>query len=70
MPPTGAVSLGWVSSDLNTAGVVGDAHLGTAEKGEAVAAHMVAGFVGLLRQVRDLGIEGYAPMTGPAVRIG
>lgn len=70
VPPTGAVSLGWVSSDLNTAGVVGDAHLGTAEKGEAVAAHMVAGFVGLLRQVRDLGIEGYAPMTGPAVRIG
>jgi creatinine amidohydrolase len=65
IPPTGGVSLGWVSSDLNAAGVVGDAHLGTAEKGEATAAHMVAGFVGLLRQVRDLGLEGYGPVAGP-----
>ena len=52
--PTGPVSLGWISSDLNSAGVVGQAHLGTAEKGRATAAHQVAGLIALLREVRAL----------------
>ena len=53
IPPTGPVSQGWIASDLNPAGVVGNAAAGTAEKGRAVAAHQVAGFIELLRSVRD-----------------
>jgi creatinine amidohydrolase len=66
IPPTGATSLAWVASDLNPHGVVGDAHLATAEKGRLTAMHMVAGFIRLLYQVRDMALDGYAPITGPA----
>jgi len=51
--PTGSISYGWVASDLGPDGVVGEAHLATAEKGRAVCSHQVAGFVDLLRKVRD-----------------
>ena len=53
IPPTGAISHGWVASDLNPHGVVGDASAATAEKGRAICGHQVAGFVDLLRKVRD-----------------
>jgi creatinine amidohydrolase len=49
--PIGAISYGWIASDLNPAGVVGDASIATAAKGAATAAHQVAGFIELLRQV-------------------
>jgi creatinine amidohydrolase len=55
------VSYGWVSSDLNPAGTVGDASLATAVKGQETCAHQVAGFVELLRKVRDLPLDGFAP---------
>lgn len=51
--PIGPVSYGWISSDLNPVGTVGDASIATVDKGHATAAHQVAGFVALLRQVRD-----------------
>ncbi|MDJ0627258.1 MAG: creatininase family protein [Rhodobacter sp.] len=51
--PIGPVSYGWIATDLNRHGVVGDASVATAEKGRATAAHQVAGFIELLRQVRD-----------------
>lgn len=44
-------SLAWIAHDLNPNGVVGDASKGTAEKGEAICAHQVAGFIGLLRDL-------------------
>jgi creatinine amidohydrolase len=50
--PTGSISYGWISSDLNPAGTVGEAHLGTADKGRATAAHQVAGFIDLLYKVK------------------
>lgn len=50
--PIGPVSYGWIASDLSESGTVGDASLGTAEKGAATADHQVAGFVELLRKVR------------------
>lgn len=59
--PIGPISYGWVSSDLNPAGTVGDASIATAEKGQATCAHQVAGFVELLRKVRDLPLDGFAP---------
>jgi len=51
--PIGPVSYGWVASDLNPAGPVGDAAEATAEKGRATCEHQVAAFVELLRKVRD-----------------
>jgi creatinine amidohydrolase len=54
IPPVGPVSLGWIASDLNPAGVVGDAAAATAAKGHATAAHQVAGLIALLRQVADM----------------
>ena len=61
IPPVGPVSLGWISSDLNPAGTVGEAHLASAEKGAATCAHQVAGLIALLRQLRDLPLAGCAP---------
>ena len=59
--PIGPISRGWIASDLNADGTVGNASLGTAEKGEATANHQVAGFIELLRQV----VEAELP-TAPA----
>ncbi len=52
LQPIGPVSYGWIASDLGPDGVVGEAHLGTAEKGHATAAHQVAGFIKLLYDVK------------------
>lgn len=48
---------GWLSKDLNPHGVVGDARAASAEKGAALARHIVAGFCQLLDDVArfDLG---------------
>jgi creatinine amidohydrolase len=54
IPPTGPVGFGWIASDLNPAGVVGEAHLATAAKGRAVAAHQAAGFVALAGKVAGM----------------
>jgi creatinine amidohydrolase len=61
IPPTGPISLGWVSSDLNPAGVVGEAHLATAAKGAATCAHQVAGLLAMLRQLEALPLDGIKP---------
>ena len=63
--PIGPVNLAWVSKDLNPAGAVGQAHLATAQKGEAACKHQVAGFIEMLTKLRDLPTDGYAP-TLPA----
>ncbi|MDD9922403.1 MAG: creatininase family protein, partial [Boseongicola sp.] len=34
IPPIGPVSYGWIASDLNPEGTVGEAHLATADKGK------------------------------------
>jgi creatinine amidohydrolase len=54
IPPTGRVSYGWIASDINPAGVAGEAHLATAEKGEITARHQVAGFLALMENVRQM----------------
>lgn len=63
--PVGPTSYGWISSDLNPAGVVGDAFAGTAEKGRITARHMVAGFIDLLRKVEATDLAGFAPVVPP-----
>jgi creatinine amidohydrolase len=51
VPPIGPISRGWIASDLNPAGTVGDASAATAAKGRATANHQVAGFIELLQKV-------------------
>lgn len=60
VPPTGGISYGWIATDLNPAGVVGDASLATPDKGRAILEHQVAGFVSLLRDVAAMPIPGAA----------
>ena len=60
------MNLAWISSDLNPAGTVGEAHLATAEKGAATVEVQVAGFIEMLRNLRDLPLAGYVP-TQPAI---
>ena len=62
IPPVGPVSYGWIARDLNPAGTVGDASAATAMKGDATAAHQVAGLIDLLRKVRDHAMDGFAPV--------
>ncbi len=52
--PTGSIAYGWQADDLNPDGVVGEAHLATAAKGEATAHHQVQGFVQMLRDLADM----------------
>lgn len=61
--PIGPVSYGWVSSDLNPSGTVGEAHLATAEKGKKAAKHQILGFIDLLRLVRDRPLGEFAPTS-------
>ncbi|MBV6658935.1 MAG: creatininase family protein [Devosiaceae bacterium] len=51
IPPTGMPAYGWISSDLNPDGTVGDASIATAEKGAATADHYARKFIGLLEDV-------------------
>ena len=62
--PIGPISYGWIASDLNPAGPVGEAHLATAEKGKASAEHQAQGFIELLRAVRDTPLSGFSPTAG------
>lgn len=48
---TQPVGFGWMAQDLNADGVVGEAHLATAAKGSAIAAHVTTEFIKLLRDV-------------------
>jgi len=56
VPPIGPVSRGWIASDLNPEGTVGDASRATADKGKATSEHQVVGFIDLLRKVQSMPI--------------
>lgn len=64
IPPIGPISYGWIASDLNPEGTVGDASLAAAEKGEATARHQVAGFIKLLQEVSARSLDDLAPVDG------
>ncbi|NNU81115.1 creatininase family protein [Halovulum dunhuangense] len=55
--PTGAAAYGWIASDLNGAGTVGDASVATAEKGAATCDHQIRGFIELLRDVESFDLD-------------
>ncbi|MEL6521644.1 MAG: creatininase family protein [Pseudomonadota bacterium] len=65
IPPIGPISRGWIASDLNSAGTVGNAAMATAQKGAATCAHQVAGFIELLRKVAAEPIEDLKPTQPP-----
>lgn len=54
VPPIGPISRGWIAADLNPDGTVGDASNATAEKGVLTTNFQVAGFIELLRKVREM----------------
>lgn len=60
--PIGPVSYGWIASDLNDAGTVGEAHFATAKKGKQTAKHQILGMIELLRAVRDRPLGDIAPI--------
>ncbi|MGR3434317.1 MAG: creatininase family protein [Shimia sp.] len=51
IPPIGPIAHGWIATDVNPAGVAGEAHLATAEKGRATAAHYVDGVIEVVTQI-------------------
>ena len=52
IPPVGPVAHGWIASDVHPAGVAGEAHLATAEKGRVTAEHYVASVLDVLSQMK------------------
>src|SRR5262249_34168207 len=56
--PTGQHAYAWIASDRNPAGAVGDATRSTAERGQATAEALVAGFLELLREVERIALPG------------
>ena len=56
--PTGQHAYGWIASDLNPAGAVGNATNATADRGQAIAEAQVAGFIELLREVEAFPLPG------------
>lgn len=60
LKPTGLHAFGWICTDLNPDGAVGDASLATAEKGRLTAEHQALGFIELLREIARLPIEDIA----------
>ena len=60
--PIAPHSLAWIAHDLNPNGVVGNAAVATAEKGEAIAHHIAQGFIQLLQDVKAYPLENlYTP---------
>ncbi len=64
LPPIGPLSYGWVASDLNPDGTVGEAHLATAEKGRATAEFQARAFIDMLKTVRDTPLGDFSPTRG------
>lgn len=56
----GPHAFGWKMSDLNPDGVAGNAAAATAERGEALLAHVVAGIIELLQDVKAVDVDDFA----------
>jgi len=59
--PTGTHAFAWIASDLNQAGVIGNAGAATAEKGRLTAEHQASGFVTLLGDVAAARLDDWLP---------
>ncbi len=65
IPPVGPVAHGWIASDVNPAGVAGEAHLATAEKGRQTAEHYVAGAISILQRIASQPLDRFEPVHTP-----
>ncbi len=55
--PTGTTAYGWIASDLNPHGTVGNASIATARKGKTTAIHQADGFIAYLKEVEAFDIS-------------
>ncbi|SDR20998.1 creatininase family protein [Pseudovibrio sp. Tun.PSC04-5.I4] len=55
--PTGLPSYGWITSDLNPHGTVGNAANASSEKGRRTAEHQVDGFIEFLQETANFDID-------------
>ncbi|TFL19369.1 creatininase family protein [Jannaschia formosa] len=62
IPPVGPVAHGWIASDVHPAGVAGEAHLATAEKGRWTAEHYVAGAIDVLHRIAAQDLARFVPV--------
>lgn len=65
IPPVGPIAHGWIASDVHPAGVAGEAHLATAEKGRATAEHYVSGVIDVLHRIAAQDVSRFAPVDAP-----
>ncbi len=63
--PIGGVAYGWIATDLNPDGVVGEAHRATAEKGRLTAEKMVDDVIAFLRKVETQPVDRFTPVIDP-----
>ncbi|MEO1638088.1 MAG: creatininase family protein [Pseudomonadota bacterium] len=62
IPPVGAIAHGWVASDVNPAGVAGEAHLASAEKGRKTAEAYVTHVIDILRKIAAQDVSSFQPV--------
>ncbi|MEM1236212.1 MAG: creatininase family protein [Pseudomonadota bacterium] len=65
IPPVGAIAHGWIASDVHPAGVAGEAHIATAEKGEKTAEAYVAHVIEVLQKISNTDVSRFQPVTTP-----
>ncbi|MEM6479682.1 MAG: creatininase family protein [Pseudomonadota bacterium] len=63
--PVGGIAHGWIASDVNAAGVAGEAHLASAEKGRVTAEHYVRNTIEVIERMVAFDASGYAPVNDP-----
>lgn len=59
LKPTGATSYGWIASDLNPEGTVGNASNASADKGRKTAEHQAEGFISFLHEIAKTDIASF-----------
>lgn len=65
IPPVGAIAHGWIASDVNPAGVAGEAHLANADKGRVTAEHYVTGVIDVLHKIAAQPLDRFTPVRPP-----
>lgn len=65
IPPVGSIAHGWIASDVHPAGVAGEAHLATAEKGRVTAAHYVDGVIDVLHKIHAQSLDRFEAVKTP-----
>lgn len=63
IPPVGAIAHGWIASDVNPAGVAGEAHLATAGKGAHTAQFYVKSVIEVLAKMTETDVSLMAPVS-------